>query len=76
MADKNSWETVIKWIVVAILAVVALKVVASILAVAFFAGGLLLTRVLPIVLLVWVVLKLVEWFRGKNGGRATAESDL
>jgi hypothetical protein len=51
-----------------ILAVVALKVVFSVFAIAWLAGGFLLTKVLPLVVLVWLVLKLVQWCRERNGG--------
>jgi hypothetical protein len=46
---------------------VALKVVAAVLGVAFVLGGVLLFKVLPLVLLVWLVMKLVQWLRGSNG---------
>ncbi|HEU4455899.1 MAG TPA: hypothetical protein VFR81_22730 [Longimicrobium sp.] len=71
MPERNSFETVLKWIVLVILAIVALKVAISVLGLAFFLGGFLLFKILPLVLLVWVALKLVEWFRGRNGGPAT-----
>jgi len=67
MSSKSNFETVLKWIVVVILAVVALKVVASILGIAFFLGGFLLFRVLPLVALVWVGYKVIEWLRGNRG---------
>ena len=60
-------ETILKWIVLVIAAVVALKVVASVLGLAWLIGGVLLTKVLPLVVLVWLVLKLVEWWKIKNG---------
>jgi hypothetical protein len=60
-------ETILKWIVLVIAAVVALKVVASVLGLAWLIGGVLLTKVLPLVVLVWLVLKLVEWWKTKNG---------
>jgi len=75
MPERNSFETVLKWIVLVILAIVAIKVAISVLGLAFFLGGFLLFKILPLVLLVWVALKLVEWFRGKNGG-STTEPDL
>ena len=68
MPERNSFETILKWIVLIILAVFALKVIASVLGLAFVLGGFLLWRVLPIVLLVWLVFKLIEWLRGNNGG--------
>jgi hypothetical protein len=72
---KTSLESILKWIVVVILAIVALKIVFSVLAIAWVVGGVLLTRVLPLVLLVWLVLKLVEWWKGRNGGTPTAEAE-
>ena len=60
MSDrKSTFENVIKWIVIAILAIVALKVVATILGIAFFIGGFLFFRVLPLVLLVWTVVQVL-----------------
>ena len=60
-------ETILKWIVLVIAAVVALKVVATVLGLAWMIGGVLLFRVLPLVVLVWLVLKLIEWWKTKNG---------
>ena len=72
--NETKLERILKWIVLVIAAVVALKIVFSVFAIAWLVGGLLLTKVLPFVLLVWVVLKLVEWWRTKNG-TVPAESD-
>ena len=66
--NGSKLERILKWIVLVILAVVALKIVFSILAVAWVLGGFLLTKVLPLVLLVWLVLKLVQWWKGRNEG--------
>jgi len=63
MSDKSSFETVLKWIVVAIVVVVALKVVLIALAL----GGFLLFRLLPLILLVWIVYKVVKWLGNSNG---------
>jgi hypothetical protein len=72
--NGNKLERILKWIVLVILAVVALKIVFSILAVAWVLGGFLLTKILPLVLLVWLVLKLVQWWKGRNGAEpATVE---
>jgi hypothetical protein len=30
-------------------------------------GGFLLTKVLPLVALVWIVMKAVEWWKTRNG---------
>jgi hypothetical protein len=74
MREKNTFETILKWAVVVILAIVALKLAVTVLGIAFFAGGFLLFRVLPLVILVWIVLRIVAWFRGSNGGSgATAD---
>ena len=75
--NGNKLERILKWIVLVILAVVALKIVFSILAVAWVLGGFLLTKILPLVLLVWLVLKLVQWWKGRNGGETvTAEATV
>jgi hypothetical protein len=66
--NESGLERVLKWIVIVILAVVALKIVFSVFAIAWLVGGALLTKVLPIVLLVWLVMKLVQWWRDRNGG--------
>ncbi len=72
MKDKDLFSTLLTWLVVGILAIVALKVV-------FFLLGATLTlvailfRLLPLVLaglLVWMV---IRWFR--KGGRGPAERD-
>jgi hypothetical protein len=67
-------ENVLKWIVVVILAIVALKVVATILGIAWLVGGFLLFKILPLVGLVWIVLKAVEYFRGSRGTSPTPPS--
>jgi len=66
--NSNNVETILKWIVLVILAVVAMKIVFSVFAIAWLAGGFLLTKVLPLVVLVWLVLKAVEWLRTRDGG--------
>ena len=72
--NETKLERILKWIVLVIAAVVALKIVFSVFAIAWLVGGFLLTKILPFVLLVWAVLKLVEWWRTKNG-TVPAESD-
>jgi hypothetical protein len=72
---KSKLERILKWIVLVILAVVALKIVFSVLALAWILGGVLLTKVLPLVLLVWLVLKIVEWWKSRNGGTPPVESE-
>ena len=68
MSDKNTFETILKWTVVVILAIVALKVVLTVMGLAFVLGGFLLFRVLPFVLVVWLFFKAVEWLTGKDRG--------
>jgi hypothetical protein len=75
MSEKNTLETIIKWVVVAILAVVALKIVFLVLGTAMFLGNVLLFKVLPAVLVIWLVLKAVEWFRGGSRGTAPAPAE-
>jgi len=69
MSNGNgNFETIIKWVVVVILAIVALKVVAAVLGLAWLVGGFLFYRVLPLALLVWGAYLVIQWLRGKNGG--------
>ena len=68
---KSDFETILKWIVIVILAFAALKVVATVLGIAFVLGAFLLFRVLPLVLLVWLVVKFIQWLGGKNGGSSS-----
>lgn len=65
--NQTKLERILKWIVLVIAAVVALKIVFSVFAIAWLIGGFLLTKILPLVVLVWLVLKLVEWWKTKNG---------
>ena len=65
--NSTKLQTILKWIVIVIAAVFALKIVFTVFAVAFVIGGFLLTKVLPLVVLVWLVLKLVEWWKTRNG---------
>ena len=67
MSEKSSFETILKWVVLVILAVVALKVAFTVVGIAVALGGFLLFRILPLVLLVWLVWKLIEWIRDRNG---------
>ena len=60
-------ENILKWVILVIAAIVALKLAVGVLAIAWVLGGILLFKILPLVLLVWVVLKLVEWWRTRNG---------
>jgi hypothetical protein len=65
--NTTKLETILKWIVLVIAAIFVLKLAFGVLAFAWVIGGILLAKVLPLVLLVWVVLKLVEWWRTRNG---------
>ncbi|HEX8693468.1 MAG TPA: hypothetical protein VF746_13685 [Longimicrobium sp.] len=68
MPERSKFETILKWIVLVIVALVALNVALKVLFVAAWLGKILLFTVLPLVLLVWGAFKLVEWIRGRNGG--------
>jgi len=70
MSDKSSFETFLKWAVVVILAIAALKVVLAVLGIAWVLGAFLLFRVLPLVLVVWGIVKLVQWLKGDRGSPA------
>ncbi len=72
----TNFETILKWTVVVILAIAALKVAATVLGIAFVLGGFLLFRILPLVLLAWLVMKLVEWLRGPRGSTPADPSHL
>jgi hypothetical protein len=74
MSEKNTFETILKWMVVVILAFAALKIVLAVLGIAFFLGGVLLFRVLPIVLVVWLAFKAIEWLRGDRHGSAPSST--
>jgi hypothetical protein len=68
VSNRNTdFENVLKWIVVVILAIFALKIVATVLGIAWFLGGFLITKILPLVVLMWLVMKAVQYFRGSNG---------
>lgn len=68
MPERSKFETILKWIVLVIVALVALRVALTILFVAAGLAKFLLFWVLPLVLLVWGIFKLIEWIRGRNGG--------
>jgi hypothetical protein len=77
MSDRNTtFENVLKWIVIAILAIVALKVVVTVLGIAFFIGGFLFWRVLPLVLVVGAVYMAWQWLRNGKGGASSGTSDI
>jgi ABC-type amino acid transport system permease subunit len=79
MNDRtNSWENIIKWVVIGILAIVALKVALTILGIAIglvFGLGAIFWKLLPWVLAVWVILKVVEWMREKNCDTSSPPAD-
>lgn len=73
---KSDFETVLKWIVIVILAFAALKIAATVLGIAFVLGSFLLFRVLPLVLVVWLVVKAVQWMGGKKGSASDPTLDI
>lgn len=75
-SSNNTFEAILKWAVVIVLAIVALKVVAAVLNIAFFVGWVLLWKVIPLVVVVWLIVKAIEWLRGKNGGTGASHSTL
>lgn len=72
--NETKLETILKWVVLVIAAVVVLKLVFGVLAVAWVLGGFLITKILPLVLLVWVVMKMIEWWKTKNGTEPVEDS--
>jgi hypothetical protein len=70
MNDKSSFETFLKWAVVVILAIAALKLVLAVLGIAWVLGAFLLFRILPLVLVVWGIVKLVQWLKSDRGSPA------
>lgn len=70
MSDKSSFETFLKWAVVVIVAIAALKVVMAVLGIAWVLGAFLLFRVLPLVLVAWGIVKLVQWLKSDRGSPA------
>jgi hypothetical protein len=73
---SSNFETVVKWAIVIILGIAALKIAATVLGIAFFLGGFLLFRVLPLVLLAWGVYLVVQWLSGRKGSGSTSSSTL
>ena len=67
-SSNDTLANILKWAVVIVLGIVALKVIASVLNIAFFVGWILLWRVVPLVLVVWLLFTVMEWLRGKKGG--------
>lgn len=75
-SGRSPFETILKWVVVGILAIVALKIVFAVLATAFFVGGFLLWKVLPLVLIAWIVMRIVRGWRGGRGGHTDPAADF
>jgi hypothetical protein len=74
MDERNGFETVVKWFVIAILSIVALKIGLTVLGIAIGMAGFLLFTVLPLVLVAWLVMKLVRWMgRGGTGGPSSMD---
>lgn len=71
MNDKSSLETVLKWIVLVILGIAALKIALSVLGLAAVLGSFLLFRVLPIVLFVWAVVWVLRSMTGGSRGSSS-----
>ncbi len=71
MNDKSSLETVLKWIVLVILGIAALKIALSVLGLAAVLGSFLLFRVLPIVLFVWGVVWVLRAMTGGSRGSSS-----
>jgi uncharacterized membrane protein YfcA len=67
----STFEKIVKWAIVIILGIAALKIVASVLGIAFFLGGFLLFRILPLVLVAYLAYMVIQWLRGKDGGSQT-----
>ncbi len=72
MEEKTNFETILKWVVIGILAIVAVKIALTVLGIAIGLAGFLLFTVLPLVLVVWLVIKAVQWLgRPKDGSYPT-----
>lgn len=71
---SSNFETVVKWAIVIILGIAALKIAATVLGIAFFLGGFLLFRILPLVLLAWGVYLVVQWLSGKKSSGSTGST--
>lgn len=70
-STDSNFEKIVKWAIVIILAIAALKVIATVLGLAFALGGFLLFRILPLVLLAYGVYLVIQWLRGKDGSSQT-----
>lgn len=65
MKENNSLETVLKWVVLVVLGLVALKLLLAAVNIAFALLGIAV-KLLPLVLLVCAVVWLVRWLRGRD----------
>lgn len=74
MSNKTTFEKILTWMIVGILAIVALKIVATVLGIAFVLGGFLFRTVLPVVLVVWLVMKAIQWMSDKDRRSTTPGS--
>lgn len=70
-STDSNFEKIVKWAIVIILAIAALKVIATVLGLAFALGGFLLFRILPLVLLAYGVYLVIQWLRGKDSASQT-----
>lgn len=64
--------TLLKWFLIAIVAVAAIKLSFWVLGVVFGIGGFLLFTVAPLVVAGWLVMKVVKMLRRKDDGFDTA----
>jgi hypothetical protein len=73
---KSKFETFVKWAIVIIVAFALLKVVGTMLGIAWLLGGFLFFRVLPLVLVAWAVYAVVQWLFGRNGSSSSSSLDV
>lgn len=66
MEDKSLLSTLLTWLAVGVLVVIALKVVFALLGVTMFLVAIAF-KLLPIVLAVWLVMVVIRWFRRDRG---------
>ncbi|MBV9773251.1 MAG: hypothetical protein JO040_04840 [Gemmatimonadetes bacterium] len=66
MKDKSLLSTLLTWLAVGVLAIIALKVVFALLGVTLFLVAIAF-KLLPILLAVWLVMLVVRWFRKDRG---------
>lgn len=66
--SDNTFETVLKWVVLAVLGIIVLKAALVFLGIAVAFAF----RVLPLVLLVWAIVWLVRWLGGNKSTASPA----